>query len=114
MTIERRHYKRYLVSGLVEFMTDDVSSPSKLLDIAKGGVLIDSEVVASPGEELAFRFTLSGYQGVFEASGKVVRNQNDVLAFKFLEEPAGLENLLSWLERREPKELISPPRFREN
>jgi len=109
MAIERRRYKRYPVSGLVEFMTEAVWSPSKLLDIGKEGVLIHSDVAASPGEELTFRFIVSGYQGLFETSGKVVRNQNDVLAFKFLEEPAELKNLLSWLEMREPKKLIGTP-----
>ncbi len=107
MTIERRRYKRYPVSGLVEFMTELMETPSALLDIGKGVVLIQSEVVASPGEELAFRFKVYGYQGVFEATGKVLRIQVDTLVIEFLEEHPELENLLSWLERREPKELMS-------
>lgn len=107
MTIERRRYKRYPVSGRVEFMTEAVETLSKLLDIGKGGVLNQSEIKPSPGEELPFRFTVSGYQGAFEVTGNVVRIQVGALVTEFLEELAKLKDLLGWLERREPKKLIS-------
>ena len=103
-TTERRCYKRYCASGQAEFWSASVKSIGKLLDVAKGGVLVlmPNKVRLSHEEKLTVRFTVSDYPGVFEARGKVARIQLDILAVMFLEEPVGLENLLRWLDRQEP------------
>ena len=102
MGIERRQYKRYRVTGRAEFQADSERAVSELLDIGTGGLLIRSQLIPDKGTNLWVQFTVAGYPGALDSRGRVVRSQLDVLAVMFLEPPAELERLLSWLEHRTP------------
>ena len=99
MPVERRSYKRYPAAGQAEFWSTTLKGAGELLDVAKGGVLIRSADVPSEESGITVLFTVSGYQRMFEAEGRVVRAQLDTIAVMFFDEPAGLEELLRWLER---------------
>ena len=100
MPTERRRHTRYPAAGDATFLTASLMARGDLLDVAKGGALIHGAVVPSNGNGITVRFTVSGYPGKFEAEGKVVRDHPHMIAIIFLDEPAGLEELLRWLERK--------------
>ena len=102
MGVERRKYKRYRVTGRAEFQADSERAVGELLDIGTGGLLIRSRLIPDKGTNIWAQFTVAGYPGSFETSGRVVRSQLDVVAVMFLEPPTGLEKLLAWLEHRTP------------
>ena len=99
MPAERRRHKRYPVDGDATFLAASLMANGDLLDVAKGGALIHGAVVPSDGSWIAVHFVVSGYPWKFEAKGKVVRDHPYRIAIMFLDEPAGLEELLRWLER---------------
>jgi len=70
-----------------------------LLDIAKGGALLRTEVEFSQAMEVRVRFQVQDYPEAFEVKGMVVRVQQDSVAIMFLEVPAGIDKLLQWLEK---------------
>ena len=99
VTIERHRYKRHPAVGHAEFWTESTKATGDLLDIAKGGALLRSEVQVSQAMEVTVRFTVQDYPEEFAVKGMVVRVQQDTLAVMFLEVPAGIEALLQWLEK---------------
>lgn len=101
MGAERRRYKRYSVTGESEFWTESAKTSTQLLDVGHGGVLLRSEVVPAQGTQLGVRFAVDGYPERFEARGRVVRTQMDIVAVMFPEEPAGLRQMLIWLDEQE-------------
>ena len=108
MPDERRCHKRYPVSGKIVFQTESQEATGELVDIARGGLCIRSEVKPLEGEELTVRFTVQGHVGVFEIRGLVVRLQSNSWAMMFLEETAKLEMLLRSLEESAEKQMVSP------
>ena len=101
VSIDRRRYKRYPVSGRAKFQAGITEGDGDVLDIGSGGILIRSPVGLSQGTELKTLFTIQGYASEFSTSGRMVRAQLGVLAVMFLQEPVGLWELLKWLETAE-------------
>ena len=99
MLAEERRYQRFSAAGEAEIRSAVMKATGDLLDVAKGGVLIGSGAKPSRGLEVATRFTIQNYPEVIEGRGKVVRVLLDTVAIKFLEPPAGIEDLMQWLER---------------
>ncbi len=95
----KQSYKRYPVSGRILFRTESVQAVGELVGIARGGALIRSEAVPSPGSEVTACFIVRDYPGAFEARGKVVRILTNAWAIEFLGEPPWLTEMLQWLER---------------
>ncbi len=100
MTTDRRRCKRYLVRGAAKFLRAPVEFAGELLNIGKEGSLIRSDAQLPPGANLTLRFTIEGYPEVLEAKGGVVHTRQGMLGFMFLQEPAEVERLMSWLEER--------------
>ncbi len=101
MPEKRRSHKRYPVSGKILFRTESQEATGELVDIARGGICICSEVKPSEGEELTVRLTVQDHIGVFEIRGMVVRVQSNSWAMMFLEEP--MEMLLRSLAAKAEK-----------
>jgi len=101
VSAERRRYKRYSVTGQAEWWTDSTKTPTELLDVGNGGVLLRSQVTLAQGTQFGLRFTVDGYPEKFETRGRVVRTQMDIVAVMFLEEPVGLRQMLIWLDEQE-------------
>ncbi len=99
MTIERHRYKRHPAVGHAEFWTESTKATGDLLDIAKGGIILRSEIQISQAKEVTVRFQVQDYPEAFEVSGMVVRVQQDSLAIMFLAVPPGIDELLQWLEK---------------
>lgn len=97
--VERRRFTRHRVSGQAEIRFDGTQVTGVLLDIGSGGVLIGSDQVPAQGSGLAVSFHVDGYPKGIEAQGRVVRTQMNVLAVVFSHAPAGIEELLAWLEK---------------
>ncbi len=97
MTIEKRSYKRFPAVGQAEFWTESTKATGDLLDIAKGGALLRTEVQVEQAMEVSVRFTVQDYPKTFEVKGMVVRVQQDTLAIMFLAVPPGIDELLQWL-----------------
>ena len=108
MPEEKRCHKRYPVSGKTLFQTESQEAAGELVDIARGGVCIRSEVKPLDGEELTVRFTVQDHIGVFEIRGMVVRVQSNSWAMMFLEEPMEMETLLRSLAEKAEKQVASP------
>ena len=110
MAIERRLYKRYPLSGRVEFQTASKKATGKLVDIVKGGALIRSDVKPSRKSIVTARFQVQDYPGVIEVRGRVLRIKsiNNTWAMQFLEAPATLEELLRWRSEAARMEEASP------
>jgi len=93
------YYKRYPVSGRMLFQMDSMEVTGKLVDISRGGALIRSKVQPFEGEELTALLEVQDYPRVLEIRGMAMRVQSYSWSMMFLEEPAGLAELLQWLER---------------
>ncbi len=98
MLAEGQRYQRFTAAGEMEIRSAVMKATGDLLDVAKGGVLIGSGAKPSRGLEVATRITVQNYSGVIEGRGKVVRVLLDTVAIMSLEPPAGIEELLQWLE----------------
>ena len=97
--IERRRYKRYPAVGHAEFWTESAKTTCDLLDVAKGGIILRSEVQVLQAKEVTVRFQVQDYPEAFEVRGMMVRVQQDSLAIMFLAVPPGIDELLQWLEK---------------
>ena len=106
MNNERRSDKRYPASGRLLFQTESGEAAGDLIDIARIGAFIRSEVKPLEGEELTVWFTVQDHIGVFEIRGMVVRVQSDSWAMMFLEEPVKLEKLLRSLDEKAKKQVV--------
>ncbi len=106
MTTEKRSYKRYPASGRLLFQAESGEAAGDLIDIARIGAFIRSEVKPYEGEELTVWFTVQDDIGVFEVRGIVVRVQSDSWAMMFLEEPVKLEKLLRSLDEKAKKQVV--------
>ncbi len=103
MTVTRRYYKRYPVSGRTLFRAESMGSTGELVEISRGGARIRSEVKPLEGEVIAVRFTAQNYPGVFEVGGLVLRVQSDSWIVLFLGETVKLEKLLRSLDEKAEK-----------
>ena len=99
MSTTSGYYKRYPVSGKILFQMGPMKITGKLVDISKGGALIHSKVKPFEGEEFTVLLEVQDYARVFNVRGMAIRIQSDSWSMMFLEEPAGLVELLRWLER---------------
>ena len=107
MAPEKRHYKRYIVTGEVAFRTASEGTTGKLVNVGMGGILILSDFSPPCGTNLTLLFVIHGYPGMYEAEGKAVRIQQGVLAVMFSEEPLGLKKLLLSLDEGGNKQVVS-------
>jgi hypothetical protein len=101
---ERRRYRRYIVKGSViinpalpEAAGD--ATVGELLNIGLGGVLLRSKTIPREGTRVSLRFSFDGYPEKTLAEGQVVGTKPDLMAVKFLEQPAGIDAVLNWLEQ---------------
>ena len=94
MAPEKRHYKRYIVTGEVVLLTASEEFTGELVNVGMGGVLIFTNFSPPCGTNLTLRFVIHGYPTRCEAKGKVVRLQQGMLAVLFSEEALGLKKLL--------------------
>jgi hypothetical protein len=79
------------VSGQVELE----QTYGELEYIGMGGMIVRSKRELAKGAELRMiRFTISGYSGVFIATGRVVGTFIGLSAIMFLGEPTGLQDFL--------------------
>ena len=97
--LARRH-KRYIVSGSVVFRSSEGTTCGQLLNIAKGGLLAQTEAIHPWKAKLSLLFDVTGYPERFPIWGQVVRIDGSLLTINFLEEPEAIEYLLNWLELR--------------
>lgn len=96
---DRRRYRRYIVQGHVWFLLDSVQVSGELLNVGLGGILFRSGVVLPEGREQTIHMVASCYPVAFEVQGEIVRVTDDRIAFRFLNQPQGLYELLLWLDQ---------------
>jgi c-di-GMP-binding flagellar brake protein YcgR len=92
--IEKRSHRRYRVAGEAEFG----EGSGDLVNISLGGMLVRCNRALPKGTTLKIRIMVRGFQRTFEADGRVVGTSLDVIAILFRKEPAGLRDLLRWLD----------------
>jgi hypothetical protein len=95
---ERRRYRRYIVKGSVVVLHSSAEIAGELLNLGFGGVLVRTKIVHPEGTRVTLTFQFNGYPEETSAQGLVVGTKPDLMAVKFLEEPAGIESVLNWLE----------------
>jgi len=83
-------HQPHFVSGRVDFG----KASGELFSLGYGGMLVRSSFGLSKGTELHVRFVVLGYGGCFEAEGRVVGTDLDVLAIMFLTRSPELLDLL--------------------
>ena len=108
MSYTIRRYKRYPVSGKILFQMDSREVTGKLVDISSSGALIHSKVKPFEEDEFTALLEVQDYSSVFKVRGMVVRVHSDSWTMIFVEEPAGLAELLQWLDERAKKQVASP------
>ena len=96
--VNRRRYKRYIVTGPLAVQGPGGESRGTLLNVGQGGILVRSDTTFKEGADLSLTFQVAGYPETFAVQGRVVGTKADVLAFKFLTEPSGLDMLVRWLD----------------
>ncbi len=96
---KRRASVRYIIGGQVILHTGSPDSCGDLVNIGPQGILIRTNVQVPEGTELRIGFTVEGYPTPLQGDGQVVGFQQDLMAMKFLGEPAELIHLLQWLSR---------------
>ena len=101
MKSEKRRYKRYVVSGQVEIRTEVDEAVGELVHIGRRGILIRSHFIPPLRTDLSIHFTVQRYGETFRAGGLLVGNEKGMIAVSFSVEPAGMEELLQWLDKRE-------------
>ncbi len=100
VNMERRQHKRYPLSGEAAFRTTRaLEGAGEPVNISIGGVLLRSAVIPSAGTDLWVHFSLQDHPEKFITTGRVAHTEQDKLAVMFLEQPAGLGELLQSLER---------------
>lgn len=101
---ERRLHRRYMVRGQAVLRTLPGSSSEKvdevdeIVNVGGGGLVVLSETPPRAGTELEIHFTIRGYQSEIRAKGRVIRTEIGLAAISFLEPPAGIQELVNWLE----------------
>ena len=108
MSYTIRRYKRYPVSGKILFQMDSREVTGKLVDISSSGALIHGKVKPFEEDEFTALLEVHDYPRMFEVRGVVVRVHSDSWTMIFVEEPAGLAELLRCLDERAKKEAVSP------
>ncbi len=98
MPVKSRSHKRCPAAGKAEFWTAHVKATGDLLDVGEEGILIRSEVELNRRRRVTVSFKVLGYPQVFETEGRLERVRLSTLAIMFLDKPAGLDELLRWLE----------------
>ncbi|MCZ6491684.1 MAG: PilZ domain-containing protein [Acidobacteria bacterium] len=101
MKSEKRRYRRYVVSGEVKFRTEVDEAVGELVHIGRRGILIRSHFIPPLRTNLSIHFTVQRYGETFRVGGRVVGSEKDLIAVNFSVEPAGMEELLQWLDKRE-------------
>ena len=96
---ERRKHRRYIVRGMVSFRADGLIRTGELVNFGCGGMLVRSNYVLPEGSEVSFRVVAYCYPSSFEARAQVVGGRISLMALQFLERPAGVDELLLWLEQ---------------
>ena len=107
MKSEKRRYKRYAVSGKVEFRTEVEAAVGELVHIGRRGILIRSHFLPPLRTNLSIHFTVQRYGETFSVGGRVVGSEKDMIAVSFSLEPAGMEKLLQWLDMNEKSKMAS-------
>ncbi|HEY7680001.1 MAG TPA: PilZ domain-containing protein [Terriglobia bacterium] len=97
--MERRKHRRYIVKGMVWFRADGVARTGELINFGYGGMLVRSNHVLPAGSEVSLRVVAYCYKNSFEVRAKVVGGRISLMAVQFLERPAGVGELLLWLEQ---------------
>ena len=94
---KRRASVRYIIGGQVIFHTGSPDSSGELVNISQRGMLVRTHVQVPEGTKLRIGFTVEGYPTPLQGGGCVVGVRQDLLAIRFLRDPAGLLQLLQWL-----------------
>jgi hypothetical protein len=97
--VERRRYRRYIVSGTVRFVTNLEAGSGDLVNLGDGGILIRSGVALPEGTEGSFHVVPSHCPFEFEIQGRVVGVKGDRMAIRFLQRNQTVAALIQWLER---------------
>lgn len=98
---EKRHYKRFLVSGLARVRVHPGNfsdEESEIVNFGRGGTLILSDAPLPPDTELEIRFKIQGFNRELNAKGRVVRHAPGAMAVEFFVGPQDFEDLMGWLE----------------
>ena len=98
-TMERRRYRRYIVSGTVRFVMNFGAGSTELVNLGEGGMLIRAANILSEGAEGAFHVVPSRYPIEFEVEGRVVGGKDDLVAIQFLQKHHTVSALIQWLEQ---------------
>ena len=94
---KRRSSVRYIIGGQVIFHTGSPDSCGDLVNLGQHGMLVRTHVQVPAGTEFRIGLTVEGYPTSLQGDGRVVGARQDLLAIRFLREPAGLIQLLQWL-----------------
>ena len=94
---KRRASVRYIIGGQVIFHTGSPDSCGDLVNLGQHGMLVRTQVQVPAGTEFRIGLTVEGYPTSLQGDGRVVGARQDLLAIRFLREPAGLIQLLQWL-----------------
>jgi hypothetical protein len=104
---KRRAGARYIVGGEAIFHTGSHTNPhtgspefcGELVNVGQRGILVRTNMRAPEGTDFQLSFRVEGYPDAFQARGEVAGYRRDLLAVKFLTEPAGMAQLLQWLSQ---------------
>ena len=88
---------RYIIGGQVIFHTGSPDSCGDLVNLGQHGMLVRTQVQVPAGTEFRIGLTVEGYPTSLQGDGRVVGARQDLVAIRFLREPAGLIQLLQWL-----------------
>jgi hypothetical protein len=95
---ERRQHRRYIVGGTVVIKKPGEDSVARLVNIGPGGLLIRRRTQLQPETVVLLEIQPEHYGERIKAKGRIVGGKEDLLAIKFMTEPAGMDELLHSLQ----------------
>lgn len=97
--LKRRTSVRYIIRGQVIFHTGSPESFGDLVNLGRHGILVRTNVQVPEGTAFRIGITVEGYPTPLQGDGCVVGFKPNLLAVKFLSEPADMMQLLQWLSQ---------------
>jgi hypothetical protein len=91
--VERRHYKRYLVSAEADF----AGIPLKVINLGFMGMQARCDHELLFGTIGKVCFAVQGYETRFETTAEVMGSGSGAFSIKFLKKPAHIDYLIRWL-----------------
>jgi hypothetical protein len=96
--IERRRFRRYIISGEVELRMSYLETVAELVNLGEGGLLVRGQIALPEGSLITARVKPARGPFNLEIHGEVVGGKGNLMAVRFTEAPRNINEMLCWLQ----------------